>query len=56
MAGQLGARRATVRHLEVVRVDGDRNLLLVKGAVPGHRNSVVLVRRSARGAAVEAAS
>jgi large subunit ribosomal protein L3 len=46
MAGHLGAQRATVRNLEVVRVDAPRNLLLVKGAVPGHRNATVLVRDS----------
>lgn len=43
MAGQLGNANATVRGLEVVSVDPARNLLLVKGAVPGHRNAVVLV-------------
>ena len=48
MAGHLGASRATVMRLEVVRVDAERNLLLVRGAVPGHRHSVVLVRDSAR--------
>ncbi|HYA00631.1 MAG TPA: 50S ribosomal protein L3 [Candidatus Binatia bacterium] len=48
MAGHLGAARATVRNLEVVRVDSERNLLLVRGAVPGHRDAVVLVRDSAR--------
>jgi large subunit ribosomal protein L3 len=46
MAGQLGNARRTVRHLEVVQVDTDRNLLLVKGAVPGARNGIVLVRDS----------
>lgn len=44
MAGQLGNASATVRGLEVVSIDPARNLLLVKGAVPGHRNAVVLVR------------
>ena len=44
MAGQLGNANATVRGLEIVSVDTARNLLLVKGAVPGHRNAVVLVR------------
>ena len=44
MAGQHGNVKRTVRGLEVVRVDAERNLLLVKGSVPGHRNSVVLVR------------
>lgn len=35
MAGQLGNARVTIRKLTVIRVDGDRNLLLIKGAVPG---------------------
>ena len=48
MSGQYGNVRRTVRHLEVVRVDEERNLLLVKGAVPGHRNAIVLVRPSDR--------
>jgi large subunit ribosomal protein L3 len=51
MAGQLGNARRTVRGLEVVRVDAERNLLLVKGSVPGHRNAVVLVRAHDREAA-----
>ena len=54
MAGHLGASRATVLRLEVVRVDAERNLLLVRGAVPGHRDSVVLVRDSARSGEVVA--
>jgi large subunit ribosomal protein L3 len=54
MAGHLGSARATVRHLEVVRVDAERNLLLVRGAVPGPRDSVVLVRDSARSGALVA--
>ena len=44
MAGQMGNARTTVRGLEVVSVDPVRNLLLLKGAVPGARNGVVLVR------------
>ena len=44
MAGQMGNVRTTVRGLEVISVDTARNLLLVKGAVPGARNAVVLVR------------
>ncbi|MGB3200089.1 MAG: 50S ribosomal protein L3 [Nodosilinea sp.] len=35
MAGQMGNVKVTIRKLEVVRVDGDRNLLLIKGAIPG---------------------
>ena len=48
MAGQLGNKQSTTKHLKVVRVDLDRNLLLVNGDVPGHKNSVVLVRDSTR--------
>ncbi|MFN2568673.1 MAG: 50S ribosomal protein L3 [Candidatus Dormibacteria bacterium] len=48
MGGHMGAARTTIRGLEVVRVDEDRSLLLVKGSVPGHRNSVVLVRDGER--------
>ena len=48
MSGHYGHVRRTIRHLEVVRVDGERNLLLVKGAVPGHKNGVVLIRPSDR--------
>lgn len=44
MAGHLGAARRTQQNLEVVRVDAERNLLLVKGAVPGATGSDLLVR------------
>jgi len=44
MSGHLGNTRTTVQNLEVVRVDAERNLLLVKGAVPGHRNANVIIR------------
>lgn len=44
MAGHLGAERVTTQNLEVVRVDVDRNLLLIKGAVPGATNGNVIVK------------
>lgn len=44
MAGHLGNARRTVQNLEVVRVDAERNLILVKGAVPGHRGGRVVIR------------
>ncbi|HEY1381493.1 MAG TPA: 50S ribosomal protein L3 [Gemmataceae bacterium] len=44
MAGRLGNERVTVRNLDVVRIDGDNHLLLVRGAVPGFNGSVVMVR------------
>ncbi len=43
MAGHLGAERVTTQNIEVVRVDTDRNLLLVKGAVPGARGGDVVI-------------
>jgi large subunit ribosomal protein L3 len=48
MAGHLGSAQRTTRNLTVVRVDADRNLLLISGDVPGHRNSVVLVKDARR--------
>jgi large subunit ribosomal protein L3 len=44
MAGQMGSERKTTQSLEVVRVDAENNLLLVKGAVPGATGSSVIVR------------
>ena len=49
MSGHLGAVRRTVRGLEIFRVDPERNLLLIKGSVPGYRNGVVLIRGIAEG-------
>lgn len=48
MAGQMGNVRCTVQGLEVVRVDAERNLLLVKGAVPGATGSDVIVRSAVK--------
>ena len=49
MAGRMGGERVTARHLEVFRADPDRNLLLVKGAVPGSTNGLLLIRKSSKG-------
>lgn len=48
MAGRMGGERTTVQNLQVVKVDTDRNLLLVKGAVPGPKNSFVTVRSAVK--------
>lgn len=48
MPGRLGGDRVTVQGLEVVRVDADRNLLLVKGSVPGPKGSLVIVKESVK--------
>ena len=48
MAGHMGAKRVTALNLDVVRVDAEKNLLLVKGAVPGHAGADVIVRPSVK--------
>ncbi len=46
MAGRLGGERVTVKNLDVVKVDSEKNLLLVKGAVPGYRGSYLILKKS----------
>jgi large subunit ribosomal protein L3 len=46
MAGHMGDERVTVKKLRVVRADADRNLLLVKGSLPGPRGSLILVKKA----------
>jgi large subunit ribosomal protein L3 len=46
--GHFGVDRTTLQNLEVVRADADRNLLLVRGAVPGAKNALVVVRESVK--------
>ena len=48
MAGQYGGERVTVQNLEVVKVDAERDLLLVRGAVPGPNGGLLLVRNSVK--------
>lgn len=48
MAGHLGTQQVTIRNLEVVQVDAEDNVLMIKGAVPGPNGSYVLVRRAKR--------
>jgi large subunit ribosomal protein L3 len=48
MAGHMGSQRVTVNNIEVVEADPARNLLLVKGAVPGMTNGLLLIRKSRR--------
>lgn len=51
MPGHLGDRKATVQNLEVVRVDAERQLLLVKGAVPGCKGNDIVVRPAVKAGA-----
>ena len=48
LPGHMGSERVTVQNLEVERVDADRNLLLVKGAIPGAKGSLVTVRETVK--------
>jgi large subunit ribosomal protein L3 len=49
MAGRMGGKRVTVQNLEVVEVVADKNLILVKGSVPGARNGLLQIRRAVKG-------
>jgi large subunit ribosomal protein L3 len=49
MAGHMGNVRVTVRHLEIIKADPERNLLLIKGAVPGAKNGLLLINKSGGG-------
>lgn len=48
MAGRMGGERVTVQNLELVKVDVDRNLLLIKGAIPGPKGSLVVVKKAVK--------
>ncbi|WP_027415417.1 50S ribosomal protein L3 [Aneurinibacillus terranovensis] len=49
LPGRMGGEKVTIQNLEVVSVDTDRNLLLVKGAVPGPKNSFVTIKSAVKG-------
>jgi large subunit ribosomal protein L3 len=49
MAGQYGSAKITTLNLEVIKADAERNLLLIKGAVPGPRGGMVLIRDAVKG-------
>ena len=51
MAGQMGSQKVTTLNLEVIQADAERDLLLVRGAVPGPRGGVVLIRDAVKGGA-----
>ena len=49
LPGQMGNKRITVRNVQVVRVDKERNLVIVRGSVPGAINGIVLLRQAGKG-------
>ncbi len=48
MPGQMGNVKVTIQRLKIVRVDAADNLLLIKGAVPGHKNSIITIKKSVK--------
>lgn len=48
MAGRMGNERVTVQNLEVVRVDADKNLILIKGAIPGPKKGIVNIKETTK--------
>jgi large subunit ribosomal protein L3 len=46
LPGHMGNKKVTIQNLQVLKVDPDNNLMVVKGAVPGHRNSYLIIRES----------
>jgi large subunit ribosomal protein L3 len=48
MPGHWGVERVTIQNIEVIEVDAERNLLLVRGAVPGPKNGLLLVRNASK--------
>lgn len=48
MAGKMGKDKVTVLNLDIVKIIGEQNLMLVKGAIPGHRGALVKIRKSNR--------
>ncbi len=49
LAGQMGASRVTIQNLEVVKVDVEKNLILIKGAVPGPKKGLVVIKKAVKG-------
>ena len=48
MPGQMGNKRVTIQNLEIVRVDAENNLILVRGAVPGPKKSLVTLKETVK--------
>ncbi len=48
LPGRMGGKQVTIQNLEIIKVDADRNLLLIKGAIPGPKNGYVMVRSAVK--------
>lgn len=49
MGGHMGNERFTAQNLQVIKIDSEKNLLAIKGSVPGHKGSLVIIRDAAKG-------
>ena len=49
MPGRYGYENVTIQNLEIVKVDADRNIILVKGCVPGPKGSIVMIKEAVKG-------
>ena len=49
MAGRMGNERKTIQNLKIMRIDADRNLIAIKGAVPGTKGGLVMIRQAVKG-------
>ena len=49
LPGRMGGKRVTVKNLQIVKVDEEENLIYLRGAVPGARNSMIALREAKRG-------
>jgi large subunit ribosomal protein L3 len=49
MAGRMGNQRVSSQNIEVIRIDNERNLIAVKGSVPGAKGGLVMIRDAAKG-------
>ena len=48
LAGHMGSERVTIQNLDVVRVDAENNLILVKGAIPGAKGSLITLKQAVK--------
>lgn len=48
LPGRMGGQKVTIQRLSIVRVDADRNLILIKGAIPGPKNSFVIIKNTVK--------
>ena len=46
MPGRMGGKRITVQNIQVLKVDKENNLLVLKGAVPGHKNGLLIIKEA----------